>query len=93
MTWYDDMAKLVHKRNVALAGLDRWQVKVTAAEEEIAALTAQMESSRTAPATLPAADEVSAETDAAVPVIVNTFGAEPTVVGSSPFFTGNGVTQ
>lgn len=49
-SWFDQMDKAMQARKVAIAGRDRWQEKVDAAEAAIAELTAL----RDAPAPIPA---------------------------------------
>lgn len=47
--WFARMAAAVKKRELAQNGLNRWQEKVTAAEEAIAALAAERERPDQAP--------------------------------------------
>lgn len=52
-SWFDQMDKAMQARKVAIAGRDRWQEKVDAAEAAIAELTAL----RDAPAPFPSLTE------------------------------------
>lgn len=62
-TWYEALATAMKRRDVALNGLARWQVKLAEAEAEIATLTQQQSAGFVSPvATEPAA---VAETEAA----------------------------
>ena len=75
--WYADMAKAVRKREIALAGLARWQEKVGVAEEEIKALSAQ----RSVDPQLPAAASIAAEAAQLSPDLQQTFGGTPSFDG------------
>lgn len=61
--WFTQVAKAVRAREVAVAGLARWQEKVTAAEQVIQELYAQ----RDAPISLPTAADHQEEIAAAIP--------------------------
>lgn len=41
MTWFDDMAAVMRRRETALNGVKRWQEKLAMAEADIAKLGAQ----------------------------------------------------
>lgn len=61
--WFSQMTDAVRKREIAVAGLNRWQEKVNAAEGVISELSAQ----RDVPAPQPSEAEKQEEISAAVP--------------------------
>lgn len=58
--WFDLMAKAVKARDIAVAGRDRWQVKVTEAEKHIAELAAQRDAVPAVPGPEAQQEEVAA---------------------------------
>lgn len=59
MTWFDDMAAVMRRRETALNGVKRWQEKLAMAEADIAKLGAQAPATaEPAPAPQPAAEPV-----------------------------------
>jgi hypothetical protein len=49
--WYEEMAAAMRRREVAINGRERWQVKVNEAEAEIAELTQQQRNATSEPTT------------------------------------------
>jgi hypothetical protein len=72
--WFEELAKAVKARDVAIAGRERWQVKVDEAERAIQDLTA----ARDAVPPMPSADAQQEEIAAAIPPeMLATFTAPP----------------
>lgn len=71
LSWFDEMASAMKKRELALAGLSRWQAKVEAAEATIAELSA----TRERPERLPEASQLVAETNEIPPALRPVFGS------------------
>jgi hypothetical protein len=68
LSWYEDMAAAMRKREVAINGRERWQAKVDEAEAEIAALTQQNGSPQ--PAAEPTEPKVGSELFVSPPELV-----------------------
>lgn len=73
--WFEQLAKAVKARDVAIAGRERWQVKVDEAERVIQELTA----ARDAVPPLPSVEAQQEEIASAIPPEMRaTFTAPPT---------------
>lgn len=72
--WFDSMAEAIRDRDKALAGIGRWEEKLTEAESRMAQLAAN--SPIAAPAAPPAAPEAPAETPVMVPTVATFTSAD-----------------